>query len=193
MPIRQPWTHEVVKFDNKGLDLIHPVDQVDAQHYSRFINVKSVQEGSLQPRPGSSLINTEALDIPAFGKLTQEENSGEDALCVVSGASNAFGANMEFIASTAFIAKWCTLTVGPFGDPDISDFAFEIRTGVDPGVKLATFFTTVEASGGIKSTDSTVLSFPLPSIPAGTRISMVLKDLLTDTGKERCFTMNFYG
>jgi len=58
---QQLWQRQVIKFNNKGLDLIHPVDQVDEEHYSRFINVKSVQEGSLQPRPGSSLVNAIAL------------------------------------------------------------------------------------------------------------------------------------
>jgi hypothetical protein len=67
MPIRNPWSNEIVKFDNKGLDLIHPVDQVDSQHYSRFINVKSVQEGSLQPRPGSSLVNTDPFEAEMGG------------------------------------------------------------------------------------------------------------------------------
>lgn len=59
---QQLWQRQIVKFNNKGLDLIHPVDQVDEEHYSRFINVKSVQEGSIQPRPGSSLVNALVLE-----------------------------------------------------------------------------------------------------------------------------------
>jgi len=94
MPIRAPWQHEIAKFDNRGLDLIHPVDQVDAQHYSRFTNVKSVQEGSLQPRPGSSLVNTVAIDSPApitanlLASATDETDSNSYTTVSVAPAAN---------------------------------------------------------------------------------------------------------
>lgn len=58
-----PWKHLTIPFNNRGLDLIHPVDQVDIDHYSIFTNVKSVQEGTLQPRPGTSLINSIVLKV----------------------------------------------------------------------------------------------------------------------------------
>ena len=193
MPAKNPWQTDTNHLNNAGLDVIHPVDQVDKDHYSRMEDVKSLQEGCITPRPGTSLINATALASTVFSALTSEENSGEDCLLVVSGAANAFGANTEFVASTAFAVKWITLTIGPVSDPDIGEFEFEIRTGADPGVKVVTFVTTSDASGGIKNTDSGVLSFPVPEIAAGTRITMVLKDLLTDTGKDRCFTMNLYG
>ncbi len=193
MPAKNPWQHDTVKLNNQGLDVIHPVDQVDDSHYSRMEDVKSLQEGCITPRPGTALINTLAFAAPAFTLLTASEDSGPDCLLVVSGAGNAFGANTEFIASTVREVKWITLTIGPAADPDIGCFEFEIRTGVDPGVKVVTFVQRIDASGGIKNSDSGVLSFPVPAIAAGTRVSMVLKDLLTDTGKDRCFTMNLYG
>ncbi len=58
MPAKNPWQHDVVQLNNKGLDLIHPIEQVDAEHYSRMEDVKSLQEGTLTPRPGTSLINS---------------------------------------------------------------------------------------------------------------------------------------
>ena len=85
-----------------------------------------------------------------------------------------------------------TLTVGPFGDTDISQFVFEVRTGAGAGVKFASFVTNSDASAGIKATDSAVLSFPV-AIPIATRVTIALKDLDSDTGKTRCFTMIGYG
>ena len=61
MPSKQPWQHDVVQLNNKGLDLIHPIEQVDAEHYSRMEDVKSLQEGTITPRPGTSLVNASAL------------------------------------------------------------------------------------------------------------------------------------
>ncbi len=62
MPAKNPWQHDVIQLNNKGLDLIHPIEQVDAEHYSRMEDVKSLQEGTITPRPGTSLINSSALN-----------------------------------------------------------------------------------------------------------------------------------
>ncbi len=64
MPAKNPWQHEVVQLNNKGLDLIHPIEQVDKDHYSRMEDVKSLQEGTITPRPGTSLINASAFVAP---------------------------------------------------------------------------------------------------------------------------------
>lgn len=192
MPAKNPWQYDVVHLNNRGLDLIHPIEQVDKDHYSRMEDVKSLQEGTITPRPGTSLINVIAFDLGTFTPLTASENSGEDCILVTSGAGNAFGTAVEFIASTSRAAKWMTLTIGPFGDTDISQFIFEVRTGVGAGVKFASFATTSDATGGIKNTDSAVLSFPV-NIPISTRITIALRDLDSDTGKTRCFTMIAYG
>lgn len=61
MPAKNPWQHDVVQLNNKGLDLIHPIEQVDAEHYSRMENIKSLQEGTITPRPGTSLVNALAF------------------------------------------------------------------------------------------------------------------------------------
>lgn len=102
MPIRSPWNNEVIKFDNRGLDLIHPVDQVDAQHYSRFTNVKSVQEGTLQPRSGMSLVNSQAFEdtTPVIThSLTQFDTNGTTTTSHTSSGPNiAFQNNRLYIA-----------------------------------------------------------------------------------------------
>lgn len=192
MPAKNPWQHDVVQLNNKGLDLIHPIEQVDAEHYSRMEDVKSLQEGTITPRPGTSLVNSIAFASTVFSRLSTTDDSGEDCITVTSGAGNAFGTAVEFIASTAAALKWMTLTVGPFGDSDISQFVFEVRTGAGAGVKFASFVTNSDAGGGIKATDSAVLSFPV-NIPIATRVTIALKDLDSDTGKTRCFTMIGYG
>ena len=61
MPAKNPWQYDVNQLNNKGLDVIHPIEQVDKDHYSRMEDVKSLQEGTITPRPGTSLINAVAL------------------------------------------------------------------------------------------------------------------------------------
>lgn len=58
MSAKNHWQYEIVKLNNKGLDLIHPIEQVDSEHYSRMEDVKSLQEGTITPRPGTSLVNS---------------------------------------------------------------------------------------------------------------------------------------
>ncbi len=61
MPPKNPWKHHTLKLNNKGLDVLHPVDQVDENHFSRMEDLKSLQEGDITPRPGTALINSVAI------------------------------------------------------------------------------------------------------------------------------------
>lgn len=194
MPIgaKNPWLHDIIPLNNKGLDLIHPIEQVGKDNYSRMEDVKSLQEGTITPRPGTSLVNSSAFETETFPQLDTNDSSGAASICVTSGSSNAFGTAVEFISSTASAIFWMTLSVGPFDDSHISRFVFEVRTGAGAGVKHCSFVTSSEASGGIKATDTAVLSFPV-NIPISTRISIALKDLDSDSSKQRCFTMVVYG
>jgi len=65
MPPKTPWQHHTLQLNNKGLDVIHPVDQVGEDNFSRMEDVKSLQEGCITPRPGTSLLNLVAIDTPA--------------------------------------------------------------------------------------------------------------------------------
>lgn len=190
MPLREPWNNEVIKFDNRGLDLIHPVDQVDAQHYSRFINVKSVQEGSLQPRPGSSLINSVAFDAASFTELSVTDESVE--LCVTAGSPvDTYGTAIEFFASASFDVKFITITVHPGGSD--GTFEFEVMSGAGLGITEAGPIVLIQnTTGGIVNFESSVMSFPA-NIASGSRIGIRLRDKTTDTGKTQCFTMHLYG
>ena len=62
MPAKNPWQHDTNQLDNKGLDVIHPIEQVAKGFYSRMEDVKSLQEGTITPRPGTSLLTSAALE-----------------------------------------------------------------------------------------------------------------------------------
>lgn len=63
MPPKNPWQHDTINLNNKGVDLIHPIEQVGPENYSRMDDVKSLQEGTLTPRPGTGLINSTAIAV----------------------------------------------------------------------------------------------------------------------------------
>lgn len=191
MPIRSPWSNEIVKFDNKGLDLIHAVDQVDEQHYSRFINVKSVQEGSLQPRPGSSLVNAAVFESGTFPLLTEVENSGN--LCAIAPGSpiDTYGTEEIMFASTANIVKWITLSweqsLPPSGNGN-GEWQFQLL--VDDVVKMTdTYFQITQVA--INHSSDVRMSFPF-SIAAGSKVSIKIKDEAKTTGA-LCLIMHLWG
>ena len=93
MPAKNPWQHEVVQLNNKGLDLIHPIEQVDAEHYSRMEDVKSLQEGTITPRPGTSLVNALAFSTgtPVITAVdVKNHGDGSPSTGYTSGGGNVF-------------------------------------------------------------------------------------------------------
>jgi len=194
MALRNPWSNEVIKFDNKGLDLIHSIDQVDGQHYSRFINVKSVQEGSLQPRPGSSLVNTIVFQAGSFTELSQADETVE--ICVTVGSpADTYGTPVEFFAAAGFNVKWITLSIAGTTGPGEQDGTYEFDIVSGPTlttVEVAEMLLIQNPGGGIVSHSNTVVSFPV-DIVAGARIGIQIKDVVNDLNRSQCFVMHIYG
>lgn len=195
MPPKNPWQYDVNQLDNKGLDVIHPIEQVEKGFYSRMEDVKSLQEGTITPRPGTAIINAIEFAQGTFTELSVATgNDSGDLLCVVVGSpADTYGTPVEFYASSGFAAKWMTLTIHSDGPIDDSTFEFEIMTG--PGLTVTETGPIVLiqfTGGGIVNFEGTLLSFPV-NIASGTRIGIRIKDKLFDTGKKQCFEMHIYG
>lgn len=60
---RSNWKHHRIRLKNAGLDVLHPIDEVDENHFSRMEDVKSLQEGDITPRPGVALVNSVAIGV----------------------------------------------------------------------------------------------------------------------------------
>lgn len=107
MPPKNPWQHEVVHLNNRGLDVLHPIEQVDADHYSRMEDVKSLQEGTITPRPGTSLVAAVALatGTPII-TASDVKNHGDGAnnTAYTSSGATAFGNNKLYLMSIFGVA-----------------------------------------------------------------------------------------
>lgn len=189
MPAKNPWQTDTNHLNNAGLDVIHPVDQVDKDHYSRMEDVKSLQEGSITPRPGTSLINAIAFDAGAFTELSMTDETAK--ICVTAGApADTYGSAVEFFASAGFAVKFITITVQTGGSD--GTFEFEVMSGPGLGTTEAGPIVLIQnTTGGIVNFESSVLSFPV-NIAAGSRIGIRLRDKLA-TLTTQCFTMHLYG
>ena len=113
MPAKNPWQHETIQLNNKGLDVLHPIEQVDAEHYSRMEDVKSLQEGTLTPRPGTSLLNAVVFGAPTAPVITathiDAHGNGTNSTSYSSSNTITFEANRLYL---------CLITgrsVGPSG------------------------------------------------------------------------------
>ncbi len=105
MPPKNPWQYDVNPLDNKGLDVIHPVEQVTKGFYSRMEDVKSLQEGTITPRPGTSLLNSVAFAsqapvITAQGVLTGGDGTNTDTYA--SGTFDFQPNRLYIVATSAF-------------------------------------------------------------------------------------------
>jgi hypothetical protein len=184
MPAKNPWQHDVVHLVNKGLDIIHPIEQVDAEHYSRMNNVKSLQEGTITPRPGTTILNATTFDIAKFAAGTESETEhgcGTGNVGVTSGAGDGvYGSYVTVIASTVRISKfWVFTVVHGSGLPDTSnttgiDISFD--AGAGPEVNFIEGHT-IHFERRTTSPLSTGDTFEFPfEIPAGSRIRIRIED-----------------
>ena len=85
------WQSESIKLFFRGLDLIHPVDQVPADWWSRFTNLEARQEGSIQMRPGLTRRNAVAfsdVNVQAVKRLVNLADNTQLDLRIIK-ASNA--------------------------------------------------------------------------------------------------------
>lgn len=187
MPIQNPWRHQVVQLVNRGLDLIHPIDEIDAEHFARLTNVESVFEGEIQPRPGTSLINSSAIvggvGAGGFDPPSQTDtNDGGDWIKVTSAApANTYGSYQELIASTAFAGTWVSLSLISAQGAIGLDNRFDLAIGAAGSeVDFVTEMTYRYQVSGVDSTTSMDISFPF-TVASGSRISARIKDDDTST------------
>ncbi len=160
MPAKNPWQHDVVQLNNKGLDLIHPIEQVDAEHYSRMDDVKSLQEGTITPRPGTSLINASALSAPA-----QPVQEGQAAR--VRGLGNLTGSHVLDSPTYAFAANKLYLIVIYTETSSTPATVSSLTAGSTTWVKIDSIdFST---TGSPKSTLNMFRA--MPSSPATTSVT----------------------
>ncbi len=194
MPPKNPWQYDVNQLNNKGLDVIHPIEQVEKDFYSRMEDVKSLQEGTITPRPGTSLINAIAFASGSFTELSQSAETLE--ICVtVGGAVDTYGTPVEFFAAAGFNAKWMTLSMAGTTGPGEQDGTFEFDIVSGPAlttIEVAERLLIQNPGGGIVSHSNTVVSFPV-DIAAGTRIGIQIKDVVNDLDRSQCFVMHIYG
>ncbi len=185
MPPKNPWRHQIIQLVNKGLDLIHAVDQIDSEHFARLTNVESILEGDIQPRPGTSLINSAALTggvasggftAPTQGDITGDGSNEWFKVTSAAGA-DTYGAWAEAIASTDYAGTWVMIAIVTNQQTIGLDNRFDVAIGaVSSEVAFITEMTyrfqRSGAGGGLQQMD---ISFPFV-IPAGSRISIRNKD-----------------
>ncbi len=184
MSVKLRWHHDVVQLNNAGLDLLHPIEQVDKDHYSRMDDVKSLQLGTITPRPGTSLINSAALEVAGFvaGTASEtEQGCGTVQVTVTSGAGNGVkGAYVTLIASTARISKfWVFTIVQPSGAADArrftsTDISFDAGSGPEVDFIDGHAFSCSTKTTQPLSTGDT-FEFPF-EVPAGSRIRARIED-----------------
>ena len=54
--VTDKWEHQSVKFQSKGVDIVHPLDETAEHAYPFFSNATTLFEGSLTTRPGLELL-----------------------------------------------------------------------------------------------------------------------------------------
>lgn len=184
MPAKNPWQHEVVHLNNKGLDLIHPIEQVDAEHYSRMEDVKSLQEGTITPRPGTSLINAVAFDTTGLAAGTVLESGSGCGVAsqsiISSSSSDTYGSYVTVLAVTSRISKyWIINMVLGSGSPDRDTYAsFDVSfdAGAGPEVNFLEGHTSRhERKSSAPYTTGDTVEFPF-EIASGSRIRIRVKD-----------------
>ncbi len=142
MPAKNPWQHDVIQLNNKGLDVIHPIEQVDAEHYSRMEDVKSLQEGTITPRPGTSLINASALAVSSQPVQQGQVRTHGDG---TSSGSHSFGAP-NFGFTTNLIYLLCFFSKTASGAANVSNIS---TAGGTTWVQVATVdFNTIASPNG---------------------------------------------
>ena len=200
MPIQNPWKTQIIELINRGLDLIHPVDQVDSEHFSRLTNVESVLEGDIRSRLGTSLVSAAAISgaggAGSFEPPTQGDIKGTDAnawVQVTSSTADAYGSWTEMIASTDYAGTWVTISVVSNQAAVGLDNRFDVAIG--SGGSEVAFITEMtyrfQRSGANGGTQQMDISFPF-TIPSGSRIAIRNKD---DDGSTRVtnFLVNILG
>ncbi len=180
MPAKNPWQHEVVQMNNKGLDLIHPIEQVDAEHYSRMEDIKSTQEGTLGPRPGTALINAIAFDAQQAGGAVSSEAAigvGDSPVVVTSAAqADTVGSWVELIASTDGASFFMLLTIT--GLSGVANRHTEFDVAIGAAASEVAFITNMYTKWRNDSNDyghASVFPFPI-AIASGQRVSVRIKD-----------------
>lgn len=155
-------------------------------------DVKSLQEGTITPRPGTSLVNLVAFDSQnggngngnGFAAATEsetEQGCGTSAITVSSGAGvGLYGSYVTVIAATARISKyWAFTFIFTAGLPDLevaasADISFD--AGAGPEVNFIEGHTW-QAAKNVSTPFSTGDCFEFPfEIPAGSRIRIRIKD-----------------
>lgn len=106
----------MVTVGRRGLDLVHPLDQIDPQGLSRMVNLRAIQGGPLEVRPGETALGTTTgvehvhsvvrLNDPAAGSFTRLGGSTTKIYRGQTGAftlidSNYSGDPLTFAATTA--------------------------------------------------------------------------------------------
>ena len=110
MPPKSPWKHQTIKLINQVLDVLHPVDQVDENHFSRMEDVKSLQEGDITPRPGTGLLNVTPLEsaTPVITATDMKNHGdGSNATGYTSG-----GGNIPFVNNRLYLASVFAVSQG---------------------------------------------------------------------------------
>ena len=167
------------------MDLIHPVDQIDGEHFARLTNMESVLEGDLQPRPGTSLINSAALSggvgAGGFTAPTKGDILGTGAHAWVqidSGSgSGTYGSWTEIISSTTYAGTWVTISIVSNQATVGLDNRFDVAIGAAASevafiTEMTYRFQRSGAGGGSEQMD---ISFPF-TVASGSRISIRIKD-----------------
>ncbi len=184
MPPKNPWQYDIVHLNNKGIDLIHPIEQVDKDHYSRMEDVKSLQEGTITPRPGTSLVNADAFALAGFAAGTEsetEQGCGTTSVLVSSGSGDGVkGSYVTVIASTARVSKfWVFTFIQSAGLPDLNiacsaDISFDAGAGPEVDFIDGHAFECARKSTSPLTTGDT-FEFPF-EVPAGSRIRVRIED-----------------
>ena len=185
MPIQNPWKTQIIQLVSRGLDLIHPIDLVGPEYFSRLTNVESVLEGDLQPRPGVSLVNATAIsgaggagsfEPPTLGDIN---GTGANAWFKVTSAAGAdtYGSWAEGIASTDYAGTWVMISVITNQATVGLDNRFDVAVG--SGGSEVAFISEMTyryqrsgSGGGCQQMD---IPFPF-AIASGSRIAIRNKD-----------------
>ena len=181
MPPQNPWKTQIIELVNRGLDLIHPVDQVPGEYFSRLTNVESVLEGDIRSRPGVSLINSSAITSAAgaagFGDgLTVSESTSAAMIAIISGAgAGTEGSYVEIIAATAQATRWITFILrGDGGNTEVVELDLAIGAGGSEVNFLTDFVSRVEITA-VDGEVGPIASFAF-TLASGVRIAARCKD-----------------
>jgi hypothetical protein len=81
------WEHDIIRFQNKGLDVLNPIEDIPEGFYSRFTNAQSLQEGSIVARTGITKVNSGAISgTPEVHSIIRLENPASGNTIRVIGA-----------------------------------------------------------------------------------------------------------